>query len=316
MNSEYALEALELTRCFGSFTAVDHVSFAVKKGHIFGFLGPNGSGKSTSIRMFCGLLQPTSGTANVLGYDIVKHSEQVKQSIGYMSQAFGLYRDLTVKENLEFYGGVYGLRGKKLKERCDYAANVVGITGFWERQSGRLSGGWKQRLALAATLLHDPDLIFLDEPTAGIDPVARRSLWDLLFELSGRGKTLFVTTHYMDEAERCSDIAYIYNSRLMVHGTPSELKALDEVRPPHTKRLAIAADSPSLALKTLKTEEFILDAVLVEAEIHVLMKDEASNGDIVASLRRDGLEAGAMRPIEPSLEDVFVTLTRNREKKL
>ncbi|MCR5661084.1 MAG: ABC transporter ATP-binding protein [bacterium] len=315
MSSGNALEARELTRSFGSFTAVDHVSFAVKKGHIFGFLGPNGSGKSTSIRMFCGLLQPTSGTAEVLGFDIVRESERVKRSIGYMSQAFGLYRDLTVKENLEFYGGIYGLRGSKLKERRDYVAEIVGITRFWERQSGRLSGGWKQRLALAAALIHDPELIFLDEPTAGIDPVARRSLWDLLFDLSGCGKTLFVTTHYMDEAERCSDIAYIYNSKLMVHGTPSELKTLKEVNPPGTKRMAIASSSPSLALKALKAQEFILDAVLVEAEIHVLMKQEAERSDIVKALRDSELEAGDTRPIEPSLEDVFVSLTRNREKK-
>lgn len=301
----------DLTRKFGNFTAVDHVSFTVAKGQIFGFLGPNGSGKSTCIRMLCGLLEPTSGRAFVNGFDVRKDPEEVKRSIGYMNQAFSLYRDLTVRENLDFFGGVYGLTGKRLADRREAVIELVGIHRYVDQISGTLSGGWKQRLALAASLIHEPELIFLDEPTAGIDPVARRDLWDLLFELAGEGKTLFVTTHYMDEAERCNDIGYIYLSKLMVKGTPGELKALPEVRPKGTKRVAIASDQPSLALAAIKKLPFVLDATLVEAEIHVLMEEGVPESAIRDTLDEAGIHHGSMRSIEPSLEDVFVTLTRS-----
>ncbi|MCC6730625.1 MAG: ABC transporter ATP-binding protein [Chthonomonadales bacterium] len=305
-----AIELRGLTRRFGDFTAVDALTFDVARGQIFGFLGPNGSGKSTCIRMLCGLLDPTEGTARVNGHDIVREAEQVKRSIGYMNQSFSLYRDLTVLENLRFFGGAYGLTGARLRQRMDVVVDLVGIGRYADRRGGQLSGGWKQRLALAAALIHEPDLIFLDEPTAGIDPVARRDLWDLLFTLAAAGKTLFVTTHYMDEAERCNDIAYIYLARLMVKGTPAELKALPEVRPEHTRRVAVASESPSVALAALKGQPWALDATLVEAEIHVLMREEVTDAEVVRALAEHGLHAGSPRPIEPSLEDVFVSLTR------
>jgi ABC-type multidrug transport system ATPase subunit len=306
-----AIELKGLTKRFGSITAVDSLTFDVPAGTIFGFLGPNGSGKSTCIRMLCGLLQPTSGTATVNGHDIVKDAEAVKRSIGYMNQAFSLYRDLTVNENLTFFGGIYGLRGERLQRRKAAVIELVGIRAYLDRRSGYLSGGWKQRLALAAALIHEPDLVFLDEPTAGIDPVARRELWDLLFELAGAGKTLFVTTHYMDEAERCNQIAYIYMSRLMVKGTPGELKALPEVSPEGTRRIAVATARPANALALLKHQPFTRDATLVEAEIHLLIPNDTDDGAVLAVLRREGITDAVTRPIDPSLEDVFVTLTRN-----
>jgi ABC-type multidrug transport system ATPase subunit len=310
-----AIELNGLTKRFGSFTAVDSLSFTVPRGTIFGFLGPNGSGKSTCIRMLCGLLEPTAGTATVNGHDIVRDAESVKRSIGYMNQAFSLYRDLTVDENLTFFGGIYGLRGERLRQRKASVIQLVGIQDYLRRPSGLLSGGWKQRLALAAALIHEPDLVFLDEPTAGIDPVARRELWDLLFELAGAGKTLFVTTHYMDEAERCNEIAYIYLSKLMVKGTPDELKALPEVSPAGTRRIAVAASPPANALVLLKQQPFALDATLVEAEIHLLIPDETAEETVLAALRDGGIPDAAIRPIEPSLEDVFVTLTRRLARK-
>jgi ABC-type multidrug transport system ATPase subunit len=305
-----AIEMRGLTKRFGSFTAVDHLTFDVRRGTIFGFLGPNGSGKSTCIRMLCGLLEPTEGDATVNGFDIVRETERVKRSIGYMNQSFSLYRDLTVDENLTFFGGVYGLRGERLRRRKAEVIDLVGIGPYAGRRSGQLSGGWKQRLALAAALIHEPDLVFLDEPTAGIDPVARRDLWDLLFALAGQGKTLFVTTHYMDEAERCNEIAYIYLSKLMVRGTPAELKALQEVSPPGTRRIAIATAHPPRALALLKKQPFALDATLVESEVHLLLPTETSDEEALGVLRSGGVEDAKARPIEPSLEDVFVTLTR------
>jgi ABC-type multidrug transport system ATPase subunit len=232
-----------------------------------------------------------------------------------MNQAFSLYRDLTVEENLTFFGGIYGLRGEKLKQRKSAVIELVGIQDYLDRRSGQLSGGWKQRLALAAALIHEPELVFLDEPTAGIDPVARRELWDLLFALASEDKTLFVTTHYMDEAERCNEIAYIYLSKLMVRGTPNELKALPEVNPEGTKRIAVAAPRPPNALAALKKEPFALDATLVESEVHLLLPTETPDSEVLAALTRSGIAGAAIRPIEPSLEDVFVTLTRRLAKK-
>ena len=308
------IEAKGLTRRFGSFTAVDHVDLVVPAGSIYGFLGPNGSGKSTFIRMLCGVLQPSDGHATVNGFDVATETEAIKRSIGYMSQSFSLYRDLSPSENLDFFGGIYGLKGKELKERIHSVVELVGLQKYMDQPSGTLSGGWKQRLALAAALIHEPPLVFLDEPTAGIDPVARRSLWDLLFDLAGQGKTFFVSTHYMDEAERCSGLGYIYLSKLILKGTPAELKRLPEVSPAGTRRIAVETDNPSLALRTLKALKFVHDATLVEAEVHLLMDTDTPDSEVTKALLGAGLPSHGLRPIEPSLEDVFVTVTRSLDK--
>jgi ABC-type multidrug transport system ATPase subunit len=309
-----AIEIDKLTKVFGTVPAVDNISFSVASGSIFGFLGPNGSGKSTCIRMLCGLLQPTSGTARVNDHDIVTDSESVKRSIGYMNQTFSLYRDLTVDENLDFFGSIYGLQGERLSKRKAAVIDLVGLERYRGYRAGQLSGGWKQRLALATALIHEPSIVFLDEPTAGIDPVARRDLWDLLFDLAAHGTTLFVTTHYMDEAERCNEIAYIYNGKLIIQGTPAELKARQDVTPVGTRRIAIATSKPAVALSILKHEAFAHDATLVEAEIHLLLPSDISDAKAIEPLVNAKMIDLVVRPITPSLEDVFVTVTRKMEK--
>src|SRR5215475_2288764 len=231
-----------LTIRFGSFTAVDNVSFQINKGELFGFLGPNGSGKTTIIKALCGLLVPTEGTGTILGMDIRKQPAEIRRHVGYMSQKFGLYEDLTVAENLSFYAGVYGIKGAQAVRRTQEILSLTGLEPYLTRRVSALSGGWKQRLALGCAIIHSPQVVFLDEPTAGIDPVARRSLWDLFFQLSGQGVTFFVTTHYMDEAERCGRVGYIYMSKLAALGTISDLQNLPKANPPGTMRVQI--DSP------------------------------------------------------------------------
>lgn len=302
-----------LTRHFGSLVAVEDVSFEVHRGDIFGLLGPNGSGKSTLIRMLLGLLPPTSGQAYVLGHRSDTESEWIKPRVGYMSQRFSLYADLTVRENLSFYGRVYGLSSDVRVQRIQAVADLTGLNDRMNQLADTLSGGWKQRLALACSLIHDPELLFLDEPTAGIDPVARRDLWDLLFELSGRGVTMLVTTHYMDEAERCSDIGYLYLSRLLVHGKPDDLKRLPQVNPPGAMRYELRLPDAAHQLMSLKNLDEVRDATLFGESIHLLIDRSIRPEELVQRLGVADDQA-RIRPIEPTLEDVFVTLTRMADR--
>ncbi len=308
------IEANGLTRRFGDFTAVREVTFQVAKAAIFGFLGPNGSGKSTVIRMLCGVLRPTDGHGRVLGYDVEREAEAIKRRIGYMSQKFSLYADLSVNENMDFYGRIYGLSRARLRSRKEELYDLCGIRPFAPRLAGKLSGGWKQRLALACALIHEPEVLFLDEPTAGIDPVARRELWDLLFELSGRGVTLFVTTHYMDEAERCSQVGYIYLSRLIVSGKPARLKELDTVTPQGMRRVEIACPQPTTVLQRLRALAGVRDATLFGEMLHVLVDNQLTDAALIEASGQDAA-AVAVRPIAPTLEDVFVTLSRSETER-
>jgi ribosome-dependent ATPase len=310
MESAPVIQVQHLTRRFGDLVAVSDVSFRVQRGAIFGLLGPNGSGKSTIIRMLCGVLAPSAGRASVLGCDVATQAEMIKRRIGYMSQKFSLYGDLSVRENLEFYGRIYGLSTQRLAERQEAVLDLTDLSDRLDQLAGTLSGGWKQRLALGCSLIHEPEVVFLDEPTAGIDPVARRDLWDLLFDLSGRGVTLFVTTHYMDEAERCTDVGYIHMSRLLVAGKPEQVKLLPEVTPPGTRRLELDVPAPTQALSRLRQVAGVLDATLFGQSIHVLAGEAFREADLPRVLEVPDAEVQA-RPVGPSLEDVFVTLTRN-----
>jgi ABC-2 type transport system ATP-binding protein len=297
------IEADHLTIRFGAVTAVNDVNFEVAKGEIFGFLGPNGSGKTTIIKALCGLLTPSEGTGRILGMDIRKDAAEIRRHVGYMSQKFGLYEDLTVAENIAFYAGVYGLEGERAQERTRAVQRLTGIEPYMKRRAGQLSGGWKQRLALACAIIHSPEVVFLDEPTAGIDPVARRALWDLLFQLSGQGVTFFVTTHYMDEAERCGRVGYIYLSKLIAIGTVAELQRLPEANPPGTSRVQIDTANPSATLDAVRAMTGVREATIFGRSIHALVETER-----LEALRAQ-LQGARVETIEPSLEDVFVTLT-------
>jgi ABC-type multidrug transport system ATPase subunit len=309
MSADAMVKCEGLTKRFGNFTAVDHVSFSVGKGSIFGFLGPNGSGKSTVIRMLCGILEPSEGTAQIAGHDVVRDTEAIKDIIGYMSQQFSLYDELTVNENLIFAGKLYGLRGRALAQRRDDLIAVTHLEPYIDRRAQLLSGGWRQRLAMACSLMHKPRVLFLDEPTAGIDPVARRELWDLLFEFAGEGMTLFVTTHYMDEAERCDHVGYIYMSKLIVCGEPDELKQMPEVSPPGTRRLDVTCDHVTTALQTMRQLEGVRSATVFGQSMHLLVDHNVTEDKIDNRLRDVGISHAEIHEIGPSLEDVFVTLS-------
>jgi ABC-type multidrug transport system ATPase subunit len=309
MNDDLMIVCRDLTKKFGSFTAVDRVTFSISKGSIFGFLGPNGSGKSTVIRMLCGILEPTSGEARVAGIDVVRTSDQLKGRIGYMSQKFSLYDELNVWENLTFYGRLYGLAGTPLRQRMDDVIALTHLEPYLQRRAGLLSGGWRQRLAMGCSLLHKPSVLFLDEPTAGIDPVARRELWDLLFQFSGLGMTLFVTTHYMDEAERCSHVGYIHMSKLIVCGVPDDLKHLQVVNPPDARRLDVTCEHVTVGLQALRQMPGVRNATVFGQSMHLLVDQTLSEQAIRDRLAQAGIHEVDIRPIGPSLEDVFVALT-------
>src|ERR1700719_4548500 len=307
--AESAISAQNLVRRFGNFTAVNDVGFRVEKGEIFGVLGPNGSGKTTVIKMLTGLLPLSGGSAHVEGLDVRTDSEAVRERIGYMSQNYSLYHDLTVAENLQFYGRIYSLEPARLKRRIEEIVQLNGLAPYMNRLSAQLSGGWKQRLALGCAMLHEPKLLFLDEPTAGIDPVARRQLWDLLFELSAHGITFFVTTHYMDEAERCSHVAYLYYGKLIADGTPDSLRELPVVQPPGTYRVEITTPEVTRALRFARTIPGIRSATIFGQSVHALINDDLDLDHLRAQLLKQGIVVAEIRPLAPSLEDVFVELT-------
>ena len=301
---EFAVSVRDLVRRFGDFVAVDRVSFDVRAGEVFGFLGPNGSGKSTTIRMLTGLLVPTAGAGRVAGFDIIHESQAIKDVIGYMSQKFSLYEDLTVEQNLDFYAGIYRVARDRKPARKRWALEMAGLRGRGASLTRELAGGWRQRLALACAVLHEPRILFLDEPTSGVDPVSRRGFWDLIRALAREGVTVFVTTHYMDEAEYCDRLALIHQGRKIAEGTPDQLKR-ERMR---GDVLEVAVDRPVDALELLAREPAVSEVAMFGALLHAVVGDAARDAPRVrAVLAGAGLGVLAVERIEPSLEDVFVS---------
>jgi ABC-2 type transport system ATP-binding protein len=303
-NDKFSVIVEGLTKKFGDFMAVDHINFTIERGEIFGFLGPNGAGKTTTIRMLLGLLRPTAGNATVLGYEIVTQSEEIRKRIGYMSQRFTLYQDLTVSENLEFYGRTYGVGGKELAERKEFVIDMAGLKRHEKELAKNLAGGWKQRLALGTAILHEPEMLFLDEPTAGVDPVSRRAFWDFLYELVAAGITVFVTTHYMDEAEHCHNLAFIHHGRIIAQGTPQSIKEK------HMKGevLEIECQRADVALAALRELSLFEEVALYGSLIHLVAQGaEGYKPLIEETLHQKEAGLRSMDLIAPSLEDVFIS---------
>jgi ABC-2 type transport system ATP-binding protein len=306
-----AVAVKELTRRFGSFVAVNRVSFQVSRGEIFGLLGPNGAGKSTTIRMLCGILAPTAGSGRVAGFDVWTETEKIKAHIGYMSQKFSLYEDLTVEENIDFFSGIYRIPPEKKRQRKEWVIQMAGLQEHRQSRTAILSGGWKQRLALGCAILHEPPIVFLDEPTSGVDPISRRRFWDLIYELSGRGVTALVTTHYMDEAEYCDRIALIYRGELVALGTPEALKTelmQEEVLEVHCER-------PQDAMGEIEKLAGIKEVALFGKDLHVVAEDGQAAGTAIRHLLEErGYGVRRAERIAPSLEDVFVSLIEARDR--
>ncbi|MEW6231021.1 MAG: ABC transporter ATP-binding protein [Chloroflexota bacterium] len=301
--SEPSIVAQGLTKRFGDFTAVAGISFEVNQGEIFGFLGPNGSGKTTTIRMLLGLLRPSAGSARVLGFDVTQQREEIRQLIGYMSQRFSLYGDLTVMENLQFYAGTYGVTGRELQERARAIVEVAGLAGREDERAANLAGGWRQRLALGTAIVHQPQMLFLDEPTAGMDPLSRRAFWDLLYELAEAGATIFVTTHYMDEAERCQTLAFIHEGHIVARGTPQAIK---ETQMP-AQVLEVDCPEPEAAAGALRGLGIFDEVAMYGSLIHLIVPQAAAYGlQVEALLRQRGTPPRRVALVPPSLEDVFI----------
>ena len=298
-----------LVKRFGDFVAVDHIDIETRKGEVFGFLGPNGAGKSTTIRMLCGLLKPTSGRAVVAGYDVARQPEQVRQNIGYMSQKFSLYNDLKVIENLRLFAGLYSVPAKDLQARIEWALEMANLKGQENLITGTLPGGWKQRLALGCAVLHKPPILFLDEPTSGVDPITRHQFWDLIHQMASEGVTVFVTTHYMEEAEYCNRLALIFRGKIVALGTPSELK-----RNSMTGELLLIECQPlGAAVEALQQAPDVMDAAVFGNALHLVVRDAAAAIPVIEKfLKGRGVTVSRIEKIRPTLEDVFVSLTTNR----
>lgn len=308
---DVTVDIRHLRKQFGTFIAVDDLTLSVSKGEIFGFLGPNGAGKSTVIRMLCGLLTPTSGEGWVAGFDIFNESEKIKEQIGYMSQKFSLYEDLTVSENIEFYAGIYGVSGNRFQERKKWILEMAGLVGRENSLTGELSAGWKQRLALGTAIVHEPHILFLDEPTSGVDPLSRRQFWELIHDVAASGVTVFVTTHFMDEAEHCDRMALIYKGMMIAAGTSAELKAGFQ----KDVLYEISAQPVINVIEVLSKSDSVKDVALFGNGLHLTLNESACIDDIRKIINESGASVESIEQVQPSLEDVFVSLIENADRE-
>lgn len=304
MSNDHAVFVNSLCMKFGDFIAVDRINFSVNRGEIFGFLGPNGCGKSTTIRMLCGIITPTSGSGTVAGFDIIKDSEKIKTKIGYMSQKFSLYEDLTVDENIQFFADIYNVPTEMFTERRDWILRMAGLTERADSLAGELSTGWKQRLALGCAMVHSPEILFLDEPTGGVDPVSRRQFWTIIDDMARQGVTIFVTTHYMDEAEHCQRLALMYAGRLIALDTPVNLKKMID----EGMLLKISASPVGKAIELLTDDADVIDVSIFGTGIHVMTGSTGMEEKIGDYLRANGIIVTEIVPVSPSLEDLFIHL--------